>query len=290
MRRYSGTSIRHSLYAEDGRWLGEYGDTGVALQQVIWLDDLLVGLIDGAGAAQRLLYIEPDHLGSPRAVIDPVRNRAVWKWDIKGEAFGHSAPNEDPDLDSTRFVFDMRFPGQRYDSASRLHYNYYRDGYDAAVGRYTQSDPIGLAGGINTYLYALGSPLLRVDPMGLQAIPLPVRPPLPIVPPHGGGFGDEAGPDGFSDSNVIPFSRFKSNDTCPPDNDCMKRKAALMGQHFSIDAQAVLEYARGVYDYALTAKKLLWNRNATEWNATCGPLGYPVIESVWFYELGPRKL
>ena len=77
VRRSSAAEVRHSLYAEDGRWLGDYSDTGAALLQIIWLDDLPVGLIDGIGAAQRLLYIEPDYLGSPRAVIDPVRNRAV---------------------------------------------------------------------------------------------------------------------------------------------------------------------------------------------------------------------
>jgi hypothetical protein len=42
----------------------------------------------------------------------------IWKWDIKGEAFGTTAPDQDPDQDGTTFVFDMRFPGQRYDALS----------------------------------------------------------------------------------------------------------------------------------------------------------------------------
>jgi RHS repeat-associated protein len=59
----------------------------------------------------------------------------------------------------------LRLPGQQVESFG-LHYNYFRD-YDPSTGRYTQSDPIGLAGGINTYAYAEGAPTSEVDPLGL---------------------------------------------------------------------------------------------------------------------------
>ena len=61
---------------------------------------------------------------------------------------------------------NLRFPGQYFDKETNLHYNYFRD-YDPAIGCYIQSDPIGLAGGINTYLYAT-DPLTQTDPMGLM--------------------------------------------------------------------------------------------------------------------------
>ena len=63
----------------------------------------------------------------------------------------------------------MRFAGQYFDNETRLHYNYFRD-YDPETGRYISSDPIGLAGGLNTYGYALQNPLTYVDPDGKQPI------------------------------------------------------------------------------------------------------------------------
>jgi RHS repeat-associated protein len=162
---------RYSLYDEGGQWLGEYDASGASVRQIVWLGSLPVGVLTGSGSAQKLHYIEADALGTPRVVVDPTRGAggtAVWRWELTGEAFGNTAPDQDPDSDSVAFVFDMRFPGQRYDNTSGLNYNYFRD-YEPGLGRYSQSDPIGLAGGISTYGYVSGSPFTRIDPYGLQS-------------------------------------------------------------------------------------------------------------------------
>lgn len=60
-------------------------------------------------------------------------------------------------------------PGQYYDVETGLTYNGARY-YDQQLGRYIQSDPLGLAGGsYSTYSYAGSDPLRFVDPLGLAA-------------------------------------------------------------------------------------------------------------------------
>src|SRR6185312_4278311 len=56
--------------------------------------------------------------------------------------------------------------GQYFDAEDNLHQNWFRD-YDPTIGRYIESDPIGLGGGLNTYAYVDNSPMRWRDPTGL---------------------------------------------------------------------------------------------------------------------------
>lgn len=167
LRTPAGGAAQITLYDEAGQWLGNYSATGQAQQQAIWLDNYPVALINvTATGVPELAYVQPDHLGTPRVVIDPVRNVSIWEWSNKSEVFGNQIPNADPDGDGVAFELALRFPGQQATDASGLFYNYFRD-YDPASARYVESDPVGLNAGVSTYGYVISNPARFTDPLGL---------------------------------------------------------------------------------------------------------------------------
>jgi RHS repeat-associated protein len=153
------------VYDEAGHLIGEYDGSGNLIQETVWLGDIPVATLRPNGGSVSIYYVHADHLGTPRRITRPSDSAIVWRWD--SDPFGTDAPDQDPDGDSTQFAYNLRFPGQYFDAESGLSYNYFRD-YDAVVGRYAQSDPIGLRGGLNTYGYAKANPIRWIDPLGLD--------------------------------------------------------------------------------------------------------------------------
>jgi RHS repeat-associated protein len=152
-----------TVFDEAGHLVGEYSSTGVLVQETVWFGDTPVATIrPHTGGGIDVYYVHADHLNAPRIVTRPSDNKVAWRWDT--DPFGTTAPNQNPQALGT-FVYNLRYPGQYFDSETGLLYNMARD-YDPATGRYVESDPIGLAGGIGTYNYASDRPVSSTDPTG----------------------------------------------------------------------------------------------------------------------------
>jgi RHS repeat-associated protein len=165
-------------YGLGGELLGEtvYDDVGAKIEErdYLWPDTLPVAQSERAFSgstvtSSQFVYLHADQLDTPRLATNG-SGTVVWRWD--SDAFGTGAANLDPDADTNEVNVRLRFPGQYLDAETGLHYNYFRD-YDPVTGRYVESDPIGLAGGLNTYAYVEANPLTHMDERGLQRGSLP---------------------------------------------------------------------------------------------------------------------
>ncbi len=115
--------------------------------------------------ATAVYYIYTDQLNTPRAITNEAAT-PVWKWD-NTDPFGANAANEDPDGDTNKFVFNLRFPGQYFDKETDTHYNIPRITIPPS-GDTSKLIRLGSDGGINTYAYVGGNPLKSVDLRGLR--------------------------------------------------------------------------------------------------------------------------
>jgi RHS repeat-associated protein len=154
------TGNHYYVYDEAGHLIGEYNGNTL-IQETVWLGDIPVATLRGSS----IYYVHTDHLNAPKKVTQ-TNNGVRWSWDR--DPFGTTTVNQNPSGLGT-FSYNLRLPGQFFDSETGLHYNYFRD-YDASVGRYIKSDPIGLLGGINTYGYVNGNPVLASDALGLACM------------------------------------------------------------------------------------------------------------------------
>jgi len=184
------TTVTVNQQQSGGQWnlLGTFnldGNSRVALTDqangyVIADAVRLVGSPSGGGTL-KTQYLHTDHLGTPRLATNAT-GQVIWRWD--GNAFGNTAPNEDPDNDGTLTTINLRMAGQFADGESGLFYNWNRY-YDPRTGRYITSDPMSvaehfmrwhaglgkLAQGlpeVNSYTYVNNNPLRFVDPFGLE--------------------------------------------------------------------------------------------------------------------------
>ncbi len=118
-----------------------------------------IALMGHQDAASALMYVHTNHLDAPIALTDSAGDI---QWQGSYDPYGNLSVQID------NVSQDLRFPGQLNDAETGNYYNYFRD-YDPEIGRYLQSDPIGLNGGINTYGYVGANPINYVDPYGLDS-------------------------------------------------------------------------------------------------------------------------
>ena len=109
------------LFAPQGLWSTE----PVAIQQT--------------GDTPGWRYPETDHLGTPHGLISKAGTETT---DLRANAFGQTELNGES--------LPLRFAGQMEDDETENYYNFHRD-YEPGLGRYRESDPIGLKGGVNSY-------------------------------------------------------------------------------------------------------------------------------------------
>ena len=194
-------------YDEAGHLVGEYDSSGKAVYETVYLGDMPVAALTAPAIGQTTVsYIYADHLNTARVIVRPADQAIVWQWG-SNEPFGQSQANSNPNALGV-YTYNPRFPGQVTDAESGWFYNWNRD-YNPSLGRYVQSDSVGLQAGISTFAYVSNNPLVGVDAKGLQMVfPTPMGPvyfPFPLPLPT---YNPSAGP-------LDPDNPFPSNSTPP---------------------------------------------------------------------------
>ncbi|HSY50113.1 MAG TPA: RHS repeat-associated core domain-containing protein [Thermoanaerobaculia bacterium] len=161
----TGLPSRYSLYTPELNLMTETETTTSSSPAIayeyIWFGGQPVAQFDVATNTTHWTFF--DHLGTP--ILQTNAAGAV-DWRVEYDPYGTAnvvragASRHQP----------LRFPGQEYDEASTdRNYNIFR-WYRSESGRYTQSDPIGLDGGIDLYAYGNGNPLQVDDTNGLSFV------------------------------------------------------------------------------------------------------------------------
>jgi RHS repeat-associated protein len=157
----TGTATATTGYQYDinnNNLLEEKDSSGTTRVDYVYLNNAPIGTVQVS--PNKVYFVHTDRLGTPDAVTDSTK--AV-QWSGTYQPFGFTSTGV------SGIVQNLRLPGQEWDLEAGTNHNGFRD-YATMLTRYVQTDPIGLAGGMNTYQYAKGNPFKYVDPKGTDSV------------------------------------------------------------------------------------------------------------------------
>lgn len=149
------SNTTHYIHDINGNVIAEAdGSSGTTTTEYVWMEGELLAQVDGSG---NVVYVHNSYIGAPQKITNPSRTLV---FDQIREPFGeiYSTPTNTTPT-------NWRFPGQYANANNSLSHNGARD-YDPSCACYVESDPLGLAGGLNPLSYAVQNPLQNIDPSG----------------------------------------------------------------------------------------------------------------------------
>jgi RHS repeat-associated protein len=156
IKRVNGKVI-HFHYNVADQLIAETDASGQPIREYLYGAGQRLAMVDyTSNKAGGITYMVNDHLGTPQLLLN-AKQQVVWS--VDQSPFGEVKTEGNVEQ-------PLRFPGQYADVETGYSYNYFRD-YDPSLGRYIESDPIGLEGGVNTFGYVGGRVVMIVDPYGL---------------------------------------------------------------------------------------------------------------------------
>jgi RHS repeat-associated protein len=155
-----GSVTATTLYQYDpaGHLLEENDGAGTSRVDYIYLGDQPIATIQPS--TNKIYFLHDDRLGTPQLATDASQ---TVQWTANYQPFGYT------NTGIGNIVQNLRLPGQELDIEPGFYQNGFRD-YVPGLGRYLESDPIGLAAARNTYGYAALNPLVNTDPNGLLVV------------------------------------------------------------------------------------------------------------------------